>query len=233
MKPWLLVSMTVTVLVLAASLFVYIDRAEWLPEKVPTHWNARNEVDKVTPRDDMLVPLLLMPGVMVLMIGLAVILPWVSPQHFKVEPFRATWDYIMALMVCMFGYMSLVMLAAYTETVRELDFIRWLLGGLLVFLGMLGNRLGKVQRNFWMGIRTPWTLASDTVWIRTHRLAAWLFVSGAVIGLALLLAGVNPILCLGAFIVAAIIPVFYSLWLYKHLEKTGKLDKSDIPAPTP
>ena len=112
----------------------------------------------------------------------------------------------------------------------EADFPRWLIGGMLVIFAMLGNRLGKVQRNFWMGVRTPWTLVSDTVWIRTHRQAAWTFTGGALVGLVLLLAGLNPIIVMCVFAVAAIYPVFYSLWLYKRLETAGLLEKNDVPA---
>jgi uncharacterized membrane protein len=222
--------------VLASSLVVYANRAEWLPEKVPTHWNAKNEVDRYTPRDDMLVPLLLLPGVMVLMMGLAVILPWLSPERFKVEPFQATWNYIMALVETMFAYIQVVILAAYMGKMSVGDFPRWLMGGMFIVMAMLGNRLGKVQRNFWMGVRTPWTLASDTVWIRTHRLAAWLFTGGALIGFAMLLIDINPLWSISVFGVAAIFPVFYSLWLYKRLERAGQLShetETEAHAPAP
>src|SRR5258708_28004997 len=46
----------------------------------------------------------------------------------------------------------------------------------------IGNYLGKLRRNFWAGIRTPWTLASDVVWERTHRFGGWLFVIGGLLG---------------------------------------------------
>ncbi len=233
MKLWLTVTIAATVLAAASSLVVYSHRAEWLPEKVPTHWNAENEVDQYTSRDDLLVYLLLPPGVMAGVTVLAVVLPWLSPRHFKVEPFRATWDYIMALLVVLFGYIHMVLLAAYMGKMNGAEFPRWLIGGMLVIFAMLGNRLGKVQRNFWMGIRTPWTLASDTVWIRTHRLGAWTFTAGALAGLVLLLAGVNPIVVMLVFTAAAVVPVFYSLWLYKHLEKAGLLEKNDVPATVP
>jgi uncharacterized membrane protein len=234
MKLWLIVSIAVTAAVVGASLFIFVNRAEWLPEEVPTHWNAKNVVDKYTPRDDMLVPLMLLPGVMLLIMVMALVLPWLSPEKFKVEPFRATWDYIMALVVILFGYIQVVILAAYTEQMKAADLPRWLVGGLLLMMALLGNQLGKVQRNFWMGVRTPWTLASDTVWIRTHRLAAWLFVGGALFGFAILLIGINPLWAVGAFGVAAIFPVFYSLWLYKRLEKAGQLGNgagAHVPAP--
>jgi uncharacterized membrane protein len=221
MKRWLMVSIGVTILATVASLVVWANREAWLPEKVPTHWDAHFKVDAWTQRDDMLLPLLLVPGSMAGMVVLFLILPWLSPEKFKVDSFRATYDYIMGLLLLMFGYLHGVILAAYMGEVE--DFGRWLVGGMLLVLAMLGNVLGKVQRNFWMGVRTPWTLASETVWIRTHRLAAWLFVAGGLIGFVLVLLGVHPLIALGVFGVAAIAPVFYSLVLYKYLEKHGRL----------
>ena len=47
----------------------------------------------------------------------------------------------------------------------------------------IGNFMGKMQRNFWMGIRTPWTIANAVVWERTHRLGGWLFVAVGLIGI--------------------------------------------------
>jgi uncharacterized membrane protein len=112
------------------------------------------------------------------------------------------------------------------------DLPRWLVGGILMGMALLGNVLGKVRRNFWMGVRTPWTLANDQVWTKTHRLAAWLFVGGSVLGLALLAAGLHPLIALAPFLLAAVVPVFYSLWLYKRLEHEGRLGEGETP-PTP
>jgi uncharacterized membrane protein len=221
MKAWLWVSVTLTAVVFAGSFLVWENREDWLPEMVPTHWNADNVADAHTPRDRMFVPLMLMPGVMVLMLGLALAIPSLSPVKFKIEPFRPTYDYIMMLVIAMFAYVSAVITAAYLGLVTDVG--QWIIGGMLVFLGAMGNVLGKVKRNFYVGIRTPWTLASDLVWERTHRLGGWLMVAGSVAGLILLLAGVQPLASLGVFLVAAVTPVFYSLWLYKRLEKEGRL----------
>lgn len=221
MKAWLWVSVALTGLVLAGSLLVWENREDWLPEMVPTHWNADNVADAHTPRDQMFVPLMLMPGVMVLMLGLALAIPYLSPVKFKIEPFRPTYDYIMMLVVGLFAYLNFVITAAYLGLVTDVG--QWIIGGCLLLIAAMGNVLGKVKRNFYVGIRTPWTLASDLVWDRTHRVGAWLFVAGGIVGLILLLAGVHPLASLSVFLVAAIAPVFYSLWLYKRLEKEGRL----------
>jgi uncharacterized membrane protein len=221
MKRWLLVSIALTLLATAASLVVWVNREAWLPEQVTVHWDTQFKPDKSVPRDGMFWYLLAVPASMAFMVLLLQVLPWLSPEHFKVDAFRATYDYIAGLLIAMFAYMHGVVLALYTGQVHDVG--RWLIGGSLLFLALLGNVLGKVQRNFWMGVRTPWTLASETVWIRTHRLAAWLFVAAGLIGFVLVLLGVNPLLALALFIVAAIAPVFYSLVLYKYLEKRGRL----------
>ena len=59
----------------------------------------------------------------------------------------------------------------------------------VLLLALLGNVLGKVRRNFWVGVRTPWTLADVRVWERTHRLAAWLFTVAGLVGASRLAGG--------------------------------------------
>src|SRR4051794_31028969 len=113
MKNWLILALALTVLSTAASLAVYANREAWLPERVPSHWNGAGEPDRWTSRDNMLVPLLAVPGVMLGMIGLGFLLPWLSPVHFKIEPFQSTYEYIMGLVVFLFAYMHGVFVAAY------------------------------------------------------------------------------------------------------------------------
>jgi uncharacterized membrane protein len=221
MSRWIVLILVLAMLSVGASLIVWENRADWLPDKVPVHWNALGDVDRVVPRDEMFWNLMIMPLVLVGLAGMAVALPWLSPAHFKIEPFRATYDYIMGILGLMFFYLGVVVLLAYMGEI--IDVARWIVGGMLVGLGLLGNVLGKVKRNFWVGVRTPWTLASDVVWERTHRLAAWLFVAGAAVGLVLLLLDFNALIAFAPFVVAALAPVVYSLVLYKRLEKEGRL----------
>jgi uncharacterized membrane protein len=111
-------------------------------------------------------------------------------------------------------------------------FMRFFLGGLCLFFALIGNVLGKVRRNFWMGVRTPWTLASEAVWNQTHRLAAWLFVAAGLLGFALVMV-LPPSavwVLLAVLLPAALLPVVYSLVLYKRLEREGRLEP---PAGTP
>jgi uncharacterized membrane protein len=89
----------------------------------------------------------------------------------------------------------------------------------LLFM-VIGNFLGKVRKNFFLGIRTPWTLASDEVWAKTHRLGGWCFVAA---GIVMALMGVaapasNMGWVIGVVVAIALVPVVYSYFAYRKVE---------------
>lgn len=203
-------------------LILYSVRPDLLKEQIPTHSNAAGEVDQWTPRERILPQWLLLPAVMAGLVGLSALLPWLSPQGFEISRFRETFYLLMAVVILMFAYIQSLLVLGGVAGI-QLDTTRGLLGGLPLFFSLLGNRLGKVQRNFWMGVRTPWTLASETLWIHTHRLTAWLWTAGGVVLSLLGFVGVSVWWWLAGLLLMALVPVFYSLWLYKRLEKQGRL----------
>jgi uncharacterized membrane protein len=80
-----------------------------------------------------------------------------------------------------------------------------------------------VRRNFYIGVRTPWTLANERVWNATHRVAAKTLVAGGLVGLALIVAGLDGISVIVVLLAGAIVPIAYSLVFYKQLERRGEL----------
>ena len=222
MRRWLLVSVFLTALTFAGTFLVVRLAPDLLADPVPVHWDIHGRPDHLVPRDEVLPYLLISPGVMVGMVLLTLVLPWLSPKPFDVERFRGTYGYIMALVVGLLAYIQAVLLLASLKQ-PPVDAIKLLIAGIFLFFALLGNVLGKVRRNFWMGVRTPWTLASETVWDRTHRVAAWLFLAGGLAGFVAVLAGVPFLWCFVGLMVFALAPVPYSLVLYKRLERQGKL----------
>jgi uncharacterized membrane protein len=187
-----------------------------LPERVPTHWNVHGQVDGWMRRP---VAAVFGPALVAVLGGLLFLLPWLSPRHFKVDSFRGTYNYVVVLIAGLILFIHVVSLQAALHP--AFDSGRVLISGLFLLLALVGNVLGKVRRNFWMGVRTPWTLASDAVWIATHRLAARMMVGAGVLGTLALWLGVPVALCMIVWMVALLIPVFYSLVLYKRLEREG------------
>jgi uncharacterized membrane protein len=87
------------------------------------------------------------------------------------------------------------------------------LGAFFVLLGLI---LPRVRKNPWIGIRTPWTLASDENWARTHRFAGYTMVLGGGAAIVAAIAGA-PVLSLVFILAGAIVPVFYSWRLARQL----------------
>ncbi len=147
-----------------------------LPDPMASHWNANDQVDGYMSK---FWGVFMMPLVTLGMFLLFIIVPNIDPLKANIAQFRETFNLFIAFMV---GFM--VFVHALT--------LRWNLGyknlgigqALLPAMGLLfiiiGYLLRKAKRNFFIGIRTPWTLSSDTVWEKTHQLGAVLFMASGV-----------------------------------------------------
>jgi len=173
------------------------------------------------------VALLGVPATMVGMLLFFRVLPALSPKNFEVDAFRETYLFLMAATVGLFAYIHGVALyATWAQVVgagKGFDIGRVLIGGVFLFFALMGNVMGKVRRNFYIGVRVPWTLASDRVWNDTHRLAAWTMVGGGLLGFLAVVAGLPLVPAFAVLIVSVFIPVVYSFVHYKQLEGRGAL----------
>jgi len=188
-----------------------------LPERIPTHWNAAGEVDGWGAKS----MAFLMPGVMVFMLGLLSAVPWLSPKHFEVDAFRGTYAFIVVLVMAFFGFIHV--LALLPPLGYHVPFNKMIMAAMMLLFMLLGNVLGKVQRNFFVGVRTPWTLASERVWTETHRVAAWVFVGVGFLGLIATLLDLSIFVPIALFLAGVIAIVGFSLVRYKQLERRGQL----------
>lgn len=183
-----------------------------LPDPMPIHWNGRGEIDGWCPKWQ---GVLMMPGTMLLLLILLQVLPLLPLQNSSVEAFRPTYNYIMLICIAMTGYIHAVMLWAALH--QEMDFLRVLMGGMYLFFAALGNVMGKLRPNRWAGVRTPWTMASEEVWVGTHRFAARLWTACGLIGAAAAWLGAPWRLTIGLLLPMLLLPVPYSYILYKQL----------------
>jgi uncharacterized membrane protein len=223
MSRWIYLSIALTVAAFAFSGYLRVYRYDDIPAQVPIHWNIEGKADQWIPKEKTLWVFGLMPLCMAGFTALTMLLPWLSPKHFDVDRFRNTYGYVMAVVVALFGYIHVITMLGSMEW-SDADLGRWLVSGIFLFFALIGNVMGQVRRNFWMGVRTPWTLASERVWNQTHRLFAWLMVAAGAIGFLAVIAGVNLIVCIAGLLIAVFTPVIYSFVLYKRLEKQGKLE---------
>jgi uncharacterized membrane protein len=194
-----------------------------LPEQIPTHWNIKGEVDGYGGKWT----LFMFPVMMVPMLVLFYFLPALSPKNFEVDTFRPTYLYSMDLALGLLAYLQGVLLYTVHQNVQgdhSFDIGRGIFAGIFLFFGLMGNVMGKVRKNFYIGIRVPWTLASEKVWNDTHRLGAWVMVAAGVIGFLLTILGAPIWVPIIVLVASMVIPLVYSFVHYKALEKAGQLE---------
>ncbi|HET9384051.1 MAG TPA: SdpI family protein [Gemmatimonadales bacterium] len=189
-----------------------------LPPSVATHWNLRGTPDGFSSR---LVAVAIGPLLIVGITLLFNVLPKFDPRRENYAKFRSTyWLFANAVIAFMLIIHGIVIATGLGYSVR-IDRLMPLFVGLLFVV--IGNYLTRVEPNWFVGIRTPWTLSSDTVWRKTHRTGGGLMVlGGLIVATAAFLphAALLPLL-IAALVVAAVVPVVLSYVLWKRERGAG------------
>jgi uncharacterized membrane protein len=188
-----------------------------LPERVPTHWDLGGNVNGYSSRP---VAAALMPIVIAFSWLLMLVLPAISPRGFRFDQSVTAYYESMLAVLGVLVVLHFIVLRAQLGLSAPANTHFFIPIGVLLVI--LGNLMGKFRKNFFIGVRTPWTLASDEVWLRTNRLGGRLSVVG---GLALIVcsffaAAAAPALIVVVLIIA-VIPALYSYLLYRRIEGFG------------
>ncbi|MBO8159895.1 SdpI family protein [Thermosyntropha sp.] len=187
-----------------------------LPEQVPRHWNLRGEVDAYYSRR--LYGAFCMPVTTLVLYLMLIILPRLDPKKENYSRFAGAYTFIRWMMVLFFGvFYGVTILAALGYNLNMAMVIKIMTA--LVFI-MIGNFMGQFRHNYFVGIKTPWTLADEQVWQKTHRLGAKVWVIGGLFCLAsaFVNGGLGMIIFLIAVTVMAGLPVIYSYLIFTKLK---------------
>ncbi len=184
-----------------------------LPARMAVHWNASFQVDRWGSR---LGSAGLFP---VLAFGFWLLIPLlrrIDPRREHYERFDATFWIIVNLLVLMLAAMEVAVVGFNLGWPVDMQRVVLTMMGLLFVA--LGNYMPRVRSNWWMGIRTPWTMSSERVWRETHRLGGRTFVLGGVVTIvaAFLPKVVAPWVALGGLVVGGFVPVIYSYVLWRR-----------------
>lgn len=194
-----------------------------LPERMPIHWNAAGQVDGHASKT---FAALFTPVMNVLMALLMSAITLIDPRMRKADPEgRANFRRIVRILRLVFTtFLAAVALAVlFIGAGFALDMSRVVGVGLALLIGVLGNFLGKVRPNYLVGVRTPWTLESREVWIKTHRLTGKLMVAGAILMLIVCFAAPATMafwINMSLLILISIVAVLYSFFIYRKEERT-------------
>lgn len=165
MRKW--IPLVLIVAAVAISIFYYPQ----LPERMPTHWSASGEANGFSSR---LWGAWLLPLIMALVWLILRAIPHIDPRKANYEKFAGMYDALVILILAFMLLMHIVVLMAATGKAIRMD--RIVMPAVGVFIAIMGLLIPRAHPNWFIGIRTPWTLTSDLSWERTHRIGGTLFV---------------------------------------------------------
>ncbi|NOY55671.1 MAG: DUF1648 domain-containing protein [Actinobacteria bacterium] len=205
-----------------AAMFVWA-AVEWsaLPDRIPVHWNAAGVVDGYAGK---FVGLLL-PPVVTLAVYLALrYLPRIDPVRANYASFAGTYLLVRTVVVVSMAFSFVVAVVAIAnEGAVPKD--RLEVGAVAVLFVILGGAMGKFRPNWFVGIRTPWTLSSKVSWVKTHRVGGRVFVG---VGLAtLVVALISGKAALYTLVALTVVGIVY-LVIYSYI--VWRDDPEKVPA---
>jgi len=207
MKKNEIVMVVLTVVAFVVAYLIY----PALPERAASHWNAAGEVNGYMSR---FWAVMILPLIMVIFSLMFILIPRIDPLKKNIAQFRKYFDWFVFFMMLFLVY--IYALTIFWNFGWRFNFAVAITPAFAVLFYVCGIMVGKTKRNFFIGIRTPWTLSNDVVWDKTHRLGAKLFKIAAILSLVGIFFGKLAIyFVLFPVIAAALISLVYSYVVYQ------------------
>lgn len=190
-----------------------------LPERVPVHFNLKGETDGWAGKTALI---FIVVGTTALLNLILLAVPYIDPKR-KLNAMGSKYHQLRFILVVFMTALTLFIIhnAQNPETFR-FNILIMLIGGLFV---ALGNYFQAVKPNYFIGIRTPWTLESEQVWRKTHRLGGILWIIGGLILIVLALlpqSGLQQVLFVITIGLVVLIPVAFSFVEYRKERRLGQ-----------
>jgi uncharacterized membrane protein len=211
-KDWILLGTNAVIFLI---LFVLFN--ERLPDVMGSHYNFRGEQDGTMPKW----------GFWLMYIGVGVALPAIMSVMRYADPRRDNYVrfegyfYIMRWAISLFLH-CVLLVVILTNLDYKLPIINLVLGGIGLLWMVIGNRMGQLRSNFFIGVRTPWALTDENNWRLTHRLSARLWFLAGLIMFAsawFMPAAWVVVVLLFCVLCSALIPTAYSYVLHSRKNK--------------
>ncbi len=205
-------------LIIAIPFIYFYSVQSTLPTKIPIHFNIYGKPDNWADKTSFI---WLLAGLTIGIYAIFLIIPLIDPKG-KIKQMGNKYYILKLMLVGLMSGLSIIMIiSAKYQQIMSSKLVMLLIG--LMFT-ILGNYMPSVKPNYFIGVRTPWTLESETNWRKTHRFTGWLWTGGGllIILLSLLLKSTALVLStVSIAVIIAFLPVFYSFVIFfKEREQT-------------
>jgi len=186
-----------------------------LPAMLASHWDGRGQVDGYMGR---FWGVFFLPVALAGIAGLLLAIPSIDPLEANIARFRTQYDRFVLLTVGFLFYLHLLTLLWNLGV--QMHLLQMLAPAAAALFYAVGALMQHARRNYFVGIRTPWTLSSDEVWDRTHRAAGtWFRWAGLVALGGVLWPDYGLLFIIVPVMVAAIYSTVYSYREFRRLTK--------------
>ncbi len=186
-----------------------------MPEKMASHWNALGQVDGYTSK---FWGLFLMPFLSVGLLLLFILIPKIDPLKANIEIFRKYYDGFVVLVIVFLSYLYL--LTVFWNLGMKFSMILFLTPVFGIFFYSCGILVENAKRNWFIGIRTPWTLSNEKVWEKTHKIGGKLFkIAGIIVLLGIPFQSYAIFFILVPVILVLVFTIIHSYFAYQSEKK--------------
>jgi uncharacterized membrane protein len=190
------------------------------PARIPIHWNFAGQPDGYGSGQNQAI---FFPLLIIGMYFLFLFLPYLDPKRARYEQFGKTYHIFRAAILLVLAFIYFITgLSALGYNIRIDFWIPFLIGVLFM---VLGNYMGKLKPNWFMGIRTPWTLSSEEVWNKTHRFGGKMFMVG---GALIMIEGLLPASWRLPIFIAALTIILFGTVVYSYIVYLAEKKKNKI-----
>lgn len=187
------------------------------PDKIPTHWNIKGEPDSYGSKTW---GLFILPLTNLFIYGLFRVIPRIDPKKANHALFSGKRK---AMQLMLHTFMTVIFfLTALASLGFEFNIGRIVILGVILLMMGIGNYMSNIRQNYFIGVRTPWTLENEDVWRETHRFTAKLWVAASLVALVGFISNLFPDWTLIIYIVIiSVIPIAYSYLIFKKNKQTS------------
>ena len=172
MKKTTILALIIIILSFLISIYFYPQ----LPDQMASHWNSKGEVDDYMSK---FWGSFLMPIVSLGILLLFIFIPKIDPLKKNIQAFRKYYDMFIIIMILFLFYIHILTLL-WSLNIKY-NMTQMLIPAIAILFYYISILMKNSKRNWFIGIRTPWTLSNDKVWEKTHKLGSKLFKISAII----------------------------------------------------
>jgi uncharacterized membrane protein len=188
-----------------------------MPGQMASHWNAQGVVDGYTSK---FLGVFLFPFIATGLALLFIAIPAIDPLKSNIQKFRKYYDWFVVLFLLFLQYIYVLTLLWNKNA--SFDMIQAFLPAMGILFFYIGIMVQNAKRNYMVGIRTPWTLANEEVWDKTHRLGGKLFMgAGVLAALGAIWPKYALVFILVPVLAVTLVTMIYSYANYRNTGKTG------------